>query len=118
LSLAGCGSNNALNPQFQPQINNVTDTFQFQTTAITNVTQTLSYTWATTGTSADVNQACSITGGTAQLQITDSMGKLVLDQSLTVNGTTVTAFGTAGNWTIKIILTNTSGTLNFRVQKH
>ena len=117
--LAGaCGStNNALSPRFQPQVNNATDNFQFQTTGITNVTQTLEHVWTNTGTSANVNQACSITAGTATLRIFDEPGNLVYDRDLRDNGTFVTAFGPAGNWRIRVILSNTDGTLNFRVQK-
>jgi hypothetical protein len=38
---AACGSNSVTNPQFQPEISNATDNFQFQATGVANVTQTL-----------------------------------------------------------------------------
>jgi len=86
-SLAGCGGGSALNPQFQPQVSNVADNFQFQTTGITNITQTLHYTWQDSGTAASINQACSITGGTATLSLLDANGTQVYSASLANNGT-------------------------------
>ena len=79
-ALPGCGGsngtpgNNALAPQFQPQVVNNTDDFQFQATGMTGVTQTLDYAWRNTGVQANVNQSCSLTGGTATLVLTDSTG--------------------------------------------
>lgn len=118
-TVAGCGGGgSALNPQFQPQVTNQADNFQFQTTGITNITQTLQYTWQDSGTLASINQACSITGGTATLTILDANGTQVYSASLAANGTfTTSPAGVAGNWTIKVVLSNVSGTLNFRVQK-
>jgi hypothetical protein len=47
MTLSSCGStnNSALNPQFQPQVTNAANDFQFQSTAVTGVTQVLTYTW-------------------------------------------------------------------------
>lgn len=112
----GCGEN-ATSPQFQPEITNATDNFQFQVTAINNISQTLSYSWSNTGTVANVNQSCSITGGTATLTIQDASGNQVYSRSLSDNGTFVTNTGTTGSWTIQLILSRCSGTLNYRVQK-
>lgn len=105
-------------PQFQPEITNAVDNFQFQVTGINNISQTLRYTWQNTGTFADVNQSCSVSGGTATLVIQDAAGKQVYSRNLSDNGTYVTSTGTTGNWTIQLVLSRCSGTLNFRVQKH
>ncbi len=116
--LGGCGGgNSALNPQFQPQVNNATDNFQFQTTGITHITQTLTYTWQNTGTRASINQACSISAGTATVLVRDAGGALVYSADLAANGTFTSTAGTTGNWTIVVNLSGVSGTLNFRVQK-
>ncbi len=116
--LGGCGGGgNALNPQFQPQVTNQADNFQFQTTGITNITQTLTYTWQDSGTAANINQACSITAGTATLTILDANGAQVYSASLANNGTFSSTSGASGAWTIKVVLSGVSGTLNFRVQK-
>lgn len=117
-TVIGCGGGSALNPKFQPQVTNQADNFQFQTTGITNITQTLQYTWQDSGTLASINQACSITGGTAALTILDANGTQVYSANLAANGTfTTSPAGVAGAWTIKVVLSNVSGTLNFRVQK-
>ena len=118
LALAvGCGGESALNPAFQPEVSNLTDNFQFQSTGVTGVTQTLQYTWQNTGTKANVNQATTVTAGSATLTIRDASGTQVYTGSLADNGTFASGAGASGNWTIQIVLTNMSGTINFRVQK-
>ncbi len=120
LFLAGCGSSNnsALNQQFQPQVANATDTFAFQSTGVTGVTQNLHYAWQTTGTAASTNQASTVTAGTATLTISDANGKVVYTGNLAANGTFVSQAGVGpGTWSIDVALNGYSGTLNFRVQK-
>ena len=118
IAATACGSgNSALNPKFQPQVTNQADNFQFQATGVTNVTQTLTYTWQDTGSAATVNQASTMTSGTATIALKDASGSTVYSASLSSNGTFATPNGVSGNWTIVVTLTNTAGTLNFRVQK-
>jgi hypothetical protein len=114
---AGCGNSTGPLAPFQPQINNVTDDFQFQATGVTNVTWTFNYSWLNSGDSATVNQATTITGGTAVLTISDSTGAQLYSQSLSANGTFGMTKGIHGHWTVKVVFTNYSGTVNFRVQK-
>ena len=115
--VVGCSKKtNPLAP-FQPEITNVQDNFQFQATGVTNITATLDYIWRNSGTTANVNQACTITGGTATLTIFDDSLVQVYTKDLKVNGTDTTFAGIAGHWTIRVSLTDVSGTLNFRVQK-
>jgi hypothetical protein len=115
LLAAGCGSD-ALAP-FQPQINNAPDNFQFQATGLTNVTTTVQYTWSNTGTAATVNHSSTVTGGSATLTIRDANGTQVYSGALVASANPTTSTGIAGAWTIRVDLVNTSGTLNFRVQK-
>lgn len=121
LSIAGCGgygnsANN--NPPPPPGVSNMPDHFQFQVTSgVYSTTQTVDYVWANSGTSGKVTIASSITAGTANLQISDSMGKLVIDQPLTSNGTFITAMGVTGDWKIHVVLTGVTGTVNFHVDK-
>ncbi len=120
LFLAGCGSSNssALNQQFQPQVANATDTFAFQSTGVTGVTQSLHYAWQTTGTAASTNQASTVTAGTATVTISDVNGKVVYTGNLAANGSFASAAGAGpGTWSIDVALNGYSGTLNFRVQK-
>lgn len=115
--LASCGGgNNALDPRFQPEVANTTDNFQFQTTGVTRVTQTLDYTWANTGIRASVNQASAVTAGLAVLTIRDAQGNTVYSGDLASNGTFTSVAGSTGNWNVHLVLTDVSGTLNFRVQ--
>ena len=115
---AACGksSTGPLAP-FQPQINNVADNFQFQASGVTNVTWTYTYTWTNTGDSATVNHSTTVTGGSATLTILDRNGTQLYAQPLKPSGTEGMTKGLAGNWTIRVVFTNYSGTVNFRVQK-
>jgi hypothetical protein len=117
LSLLACGGGGTIGPQNQPQVTNAVDDFQFQATNLNNVTQTILYTWQNTGTQANVNQATAITAGSATLRIRDAAGSQVYSNSLAANGTQATSAGTTGNWAIEVVLSNVSGTINFRVQK-
>lgn len=119
--LLGCSDNgNPLAP-YQPEINNATDNFQFQATAMRNVNFSMDYIWRNTGDTATVNQSASAgLTGTATLEILDSSGTQVYSHDLKANGT----FGTSqrlaaepGPWILRVRLVKVSGTLNFRVQK-
>ncbi len=114
-AVASCSSNTA--PGINPEINSAADNFQFQVTAVTNYSGTLSYSWVNNGTSASINQATTITAGDVTLQLLDASGHQVYSQSLTANGTFISNAGTAGTWTVRVVFANASGTLNFRVQK-
>jgi len=117
MAIAACGGGSALNPTFQPEVANNPDNFQFQSTGVQNVSQDLSYNWSNSGTHASINQATTVTGGTAQLTVRDAQGTAVYNSDLSANGTFPSnPAGQAGNWTIHLSLSNYSGTLNFRVQ--
>jgi hypothetical protein len=114
---AACGNGTGPLAPYQPQISNVADNFQFQATGVSNITWTYTYTWSNSGDSATVNQATTVSGGSATLTILDHNGTQVYTQSLSANGTFGMTKGLAGNWTIKVVFTNYGGTVNFRVQK-
>lgn len=102
---------------FQPEVSNVPDTFQLQATGVTNRTATLNYTWANSGTMGTVNHSTTTSAGSARVVIHDSAGALVYDATLVPSLNENTLAGATGNWTIQLILSGYSGTLNFRVQK-
>jgi hypothetical protein len=102
---------------FEPEVNNATDSFQLQATGVTNVSTTLNYTWTNTGTSANVNHSTTTTAGTARVVIRSANNTVVYDKALSPSLNEATTTSTSGNWTIQLILSNYSGTLNFRVQK-
>jgi len=114
---AACGNSTGPLAPFQPQINNITDDFQFQATGVTNVTWTYNYNWLNSGDSATVNQSTTITTGAAVLTIYDSTGTQLYTQSLSANGTYGMTKGIHGRWHVKVQFTNYSGTVNFRIQK-
>lgn len=112
-----CGGNNPIGPSNQPEVANNRDTFQFQASNLMRTTQTLSYAWENTGTSANVNQSGQISSGTAMLTIRTQNGADVYSRDLSMSGTFTTSPGAAGTWRIEVRLENVTGTLNFRVQK-
>jgi len=127
LLVGGCGkkSTNSLAP-FQPQITNLQDDFSFQATGVQNVSGVFQYVWQNTGTGATVNQACSMTSGTATLKIYSdtTLTNLVYQRNLAANGDSLSSTGTAGSWIIRVELSNccrtgpgADGNLNFRVVK-
>lgn len=117
VAIAACDGGNVIGPDNQPEITNATDNFQWQVSNLDNVTQTLTYNWQNTGTSANVNQATSPSGGSATLIVRDANGAQLYSRSLSETGTFQTDSGTAGAWTIVVELSGASGTFNFRVQK-
>ena len=116
--LGGCGSDNS-NPlaPFQPEIVNDQDAFQFQATDVKNVTATLSYPWQNTGMQATINHSTALTGGAATVTIFDADSAQVYTSPLLASATEQTISGLGGTWTVKVVLTNASGTFNFRVEK-
>ena len=115
--LAACDGGALLGPENQLQVTNATDSFQWQASAMDNVSQTLTYTWQNTGTTANIDQSGSLTGGSATLTITDNAGTEVYMRSMGETGTFQTTSGAAGMWTIEVVLSGAKGTLNFRAQK-
>ena len=118
IALVGACSNSTgpLAP-FQPQINNAPDNFQFQATGVTNVTWTYTYRWSNSGDSATVNHSTTTTAGSATLTIYDKNNTQLYSAPLTPSGPVGMTKGVAGLWTVKVVFTNYSGTVNFRVQK-
>jgi hypothetical protein len=116
LVLAAACEDDSLAP-FQPEIGNATDNYQFQVTALRDVSTTVEYDWQNTGTVANVNQSTSLSAGTATLVIRDAQGAQVYRRSLVENGTFQTSAGAAGRWRIRVELAGATGAVNFRVQK-
>lgn len=112
--LAGCSD--PLAP-FQPQVTNAADSFAVQATAVTNVTNTQTFTWTNSGTRATINHSTTTSAGAAQLTIRDGAGAVVYDRALAPSLNEPTIAGAAGSWTVQLSLTGYSGTMNFRAQK-
>src|SRR5512134_279442 len=116
LALGACSSANVLGPDNQLEVTNNADDFAIQATALDNISQTLVYEWQMSGTTANVDQSGSVSGGSGTLTITDDNGAEVYSRSLAQTGSVQTDAGTAGTWTIRIDLDGMSGVLNVRVQ--
>ena len=116
LVAAGCGDS-PTSPGVNPEVANLTDSFQFQVTSMTNYTRTLAYSWENTGSVANVDQSCAITGGSGTLTLFDANGTQVYQRSLSLGGSTSSSGGVAGTWTIHVSFSDTDGTINFRAQK-
>lgn len=102
---------------FEPEVGNAADSFQFQVTALRDVSTVAEYQWQHTGTVADVNQATALSQGSALLVIRDAAGTEVYRRDLTQNGTFQTQAGAAGAWRLRVELSRASGAVNFRVQR-
>jgi hypothetical protein len=113
--LSGC-EDDSLAP-FQPEITNRPDSFQLQATGVRDVSLIRDYSWQNSGATANVNQATTLTRGSANLVILDGAGMQVYARGLHENGSFVSQTGTPGTWTIRLQLDRYHGTLNFRVQK-
>ena len=118
LILAACGSD-PTDPlaDFEPQVNNATDSFELQATDVTEVGTVLQYAWENTGSLASVDHSTTTANGAAGLVIRDAAGTIVYDQGLVPSLNEDTAPGSAGTWTISLALSDYTGTLNFRVEK-
>ena len=118
LILGACGSD-PTDPlaDFEPQVNNATDSFELQATDVTEVGTVLQYAWENTGSMASVDHSTTTASGAAGLVIRDADGTIVYDQGLVPSLNEDTAPGSAGTWTISLALSDYTGTLNFRVEK-
>lgn len=104
-------------PGIQPEIINITDSFEYQVQSIDGYSGTASYTWQNSGTIAAVDHSSVVSTGVGTLVVLDADGTEVYSDVLTDSGSVVTQTGTAGAWTVRITYATFSGTVNFRVQK-
>jgi len=117
LVIGACGSDNALAPQYQPQVVNTPNVvFSFQATDLQNVDDVVAYTWNATSGSVVIHPATSTTGGTIALLIKDAAGAVVYSGTVPPSGDIAPPAATGGAWTIKLTLVNYTGTINFAVQ--
>jgi len=110
-------SKNGIGPENQLEVTNAVDQFQFQLTALDDVSDRKTYDWENTGTQAIIDISQAISGGSALLRITDANGTVVYEADIADDQDGFTQEGEAGTWRINVILSRTTGTFNFRVQK-
>lgn len=118
LFVAACSdAATVIGPENQLEVTNAVDQFQFQLTDLDEVTDQRSYQWENTGTEATVDVSQAISGGSAILTIRDAEGTIMYREEIAEDSDGNTAIGVAGTWQIDIVLTDSRGTFNFRVQK-
>ncbi len=118
LLAGGCrDSSNGIGPENQLEVTNTVDQFQFQLTALDDVTDRRSYDWENTGTRATIDISQAITAGSATLTILDAEGSVMYEEDIADANDATTPEGLAGTWRIEVVLAKTTGTFNFRVQK-
>ena len=117
--LAGaCGdSSNGIGPENQLEVTNAVDQFQFQLTALNDVTDRRGYDWENTGTRATIDITQAIVAGSATLKILDAAGSVVYEEDIAEEKDVTTPEGVAGTWRIEVVLARVKGTFNFRAQK-
>jgi hypothetical protein len=107
----------AASPGIEPEVINLTDSFEYQVSSVQDYSGVVDYSWSNTGTQANVDQSTTVASGTLALQIRDASGTLVYEGSLADNGSFQTEAGVAGSWTVRLLYNEMSGTVNFRAQK-
>jgi hypothetical protein len=113
----GCSDNTTSLAPFEPEVSNVADNFSIQATGVRNVTSTLSYTWANSGTRATINHSTTTSSGSAQVVVKDNAGTIVYSKGLMPSLNEPTEVGQPGSWTIELVFSSYSGTLNLLAQK-
>lgn len=117
LSTAACGGDNALAPQYEPQVVNTPNVaFSFQATGLQNVDDVVAYTWNASSGSVVIHPATATTSGTITLVIKDAAGTVIYNGTVPASGDITPAAGVGGPWRIKVTLVNYTGTINFAVQ--
>ena len=118
LLITGCENGaNGIGPENQLEVTNAVDQFQFQLTALDDVSDRRGYDWENTGTQATIDISEAISGGSAILTIIDAVGTVMYESDIGDDEDGSTPVGVAGTWRIEVVLSRTTGTFNFRVQK-
>ena len=114
---AACGSDNALGPQFQPEVVNTPNVaFSLQATGLGDVSDAVAYTWSVSSGSVVIHPATTTASGTINLNIRDAGGAVIYNGSVPASGDITPPTGAAGPWQIRVTLANYTGTINFAVQ--
>lgn len=114
--LSGCEDDNPVG-SIEPTIINNSELFSFRADNLESVDTVVQYGWSNAGNSANIDQSSSISSGSATLRITDADRMEVYARSLSENGSFTTPAGASGVWVVRLEFRNTSGAINFKVQR-
>jgi len=114
--VVACGGN-AIGPENELEVGNLTDNFSFQVSDLTDVSDELTFGWVNTGTQAVVDVSSAITAGSVFLIIRDADDDIVYQEDLAVAGDGETLVGREGVWRVDVRIEGASGTFNFTIQK-
>jgi len=115
--MTACSDSTAPLALFEPEVTNATDNFQLQATSVDRVGTTVQYAWENTGTQASIDHSTTTAAGLASVVIRDAAGSVMYEQDLAPSLNEDTSSGETGTSTITVVLSEYSGTLNFRAQK-
>lgn len=117
LFATGCGGDNAVAPQYQPQVVNTPNVmFSFQATGLQDVSDALSYNFSVSSGTVIIHPATATSSGTITLNIKDASGAVVYNGTVPASGDITPPAGDAGTWKVGVTLANYTGTINFEVQ--
>ncbi len=105
-----------LQDQYQFQVTNNPDDFQFVVTDLQNATVTVPYDWTNSGTRATIGHSSTVDSGTATIDVYDDLDSLVYSNDLLATSNGQSSVGVAGSWRIVVTLANFYGSLDFIVQ--
>ncbi len=112
-----CSGDNVLGVENQLMVSLAPDNFAFKVSNMSNVSQSLSYNWITTGDSAVVSNSSNLIGGTVAFTVRGPGGGVLFQSALTTNGSAVTMHGTPGSWQIEFVFSKTDGNVTLTVVK-
>lgn len=114
---AACGGNNALAPQYQPQVANTPNVvFSFQATGLDKVSDVVTYAWSASSGNVVIHPATNTTAGTITLYVADATGAVIYNGTVPSSGDITPPTGAGGVWQIRVTLQDYTGTINFEVQ--
>ena len=117
LTSACSESNNALAPEYQPEVVNTANVaFSFQATGLQDITDNLTYTWNASSGSVIIHPATATLSGTITLNLRDAAGTVIYNGTVPASGDITPPNGAGGLWTIRVMLSDYTGTINFAVQ--
>jgi hypothetical protein len=102
-----------LAPVNDPQVVNTPTSFRFTATDLENVSDQISWVWTNSAPQAAFKHNTFIHHGYGIVMITDGVGQMVDSTLLEPDLETETRSGTAGDWTITLMLAGARGRVDF-----